>query len=337
MCRAPSVLPSCFRVSMVALAAGLAIMVHLGSGPVSAQSLYRLGPNDVLQIKVFGEADLTLETKVAGDGTINFPLLGRLEVEGKSLPELQEDLTTKLASGYLRKPRVTVAIAKHRNFYVTGEVRNPGGFPFEEGLTVQKALAIAGGMTDKAQRTDLHALRKTNGQEARLPVQMDLPLLPDDILVVPERQRIHVGGEVKAPGQFAFEPGLTVQKALSMAGGITEKGERSTAKLTRVEQGIPLTREVPMDETLQPNDFVVAPPMRKIYVNGEVKKAGDYPYERGLTVHKLITLAGGFTDRAATGKTKVLRSIHGVEESVSVNLDTVLLPEDIVVVPRSFF
>lgn len=337
MRRVPAVLPLRFRILTMTLSALLTVLVPLGQGPVSAQSVYRLGPNDILQIKVFGEADLTLETKVAGDGTINFPLLGRMEVEGKSLPELQEALTDKLASGYLRKPRVTVAIAKHRNFYVTGEVRNPGGFPFEEGLTVQKALAIAGGTTDKAQRTDLHALRKTNGQEARLAVGLDFPLWPDDILMVPERQRIHVGGEVKTPGQFAFEPGLTVQKALSMAGGITEKGERHTAKLTRVEQGVPLTREVSLDEVLQPNDFVVASPMRKIYVNGEVKKAGDYPYERGLTVHKLITLAGGFTDRAATGKTKVLRSIQGVEQSVSVSLDSVLLPEDIVVVPRSFF
>ncbi len=72
-------------------------------------------------------------------------------------------------------------------------------------------------------------------------------------------------------------------------------------------------------------------------MNGEVKKAGDYPYETGLTIHKVITMAGGFTDKAAKGRTRVLRVINGKEKSIDVELDSVLQPEDIVVVPRSFF
>jgi protein involved in polysaccharide export with SLBB domain len=74
-----------------------------------------------------------------------------------------------------------------------------------------------------------------------------------------------------------------------------------------------------------------------VYVNGEVKKAGDYPYEKGLTIHKAITMAGGFTDKAAKGRTRVLRTINGTEKTIDVALDSVILPEDIVVVPRSFF
>jgi len=77
--------------------------------------------------------------------------------------------------------------------------------------------------------------------------------------------------------------------------------------------------------------------MHKVYVNGEVKKAGDYPYEKGLTIHKIITMAGGFTDKAAVGRTKILRIVDGEEQSLRVTLDAQVLPEDIVVVPRSFF
>ena len=86
-----------------------------------------------------------------------------------------------------------------------------------------------------------------------------------------------------------------------------------------------------------PDDFIVVPQLQKVYVNGEVKHAGDYPYERGLTVHKIISMAGGFTDKAAERSTKVLRKVNGQEESIQVNLETIILPEDILVVPRSFF
>jgi protein involved in polysaccharide export with SLBB domain len=73
------------------------------------------------------------------------------------------------------------------------------------------------------------------------------------------------------------------------------------------------------------------------YVNGEVRRAGDYPYERELTLHKAITMAGGFTDKAATSRAKVIRKIEGKEQEISLDLEGIILPEDIIVVPRSFF
>ena len=85
--------------------------------------IYRLGPNDTLRIQVYGEEDLSLETRVEGDGQITYPLLGILHVGGLTIHELQQDLTTRLAAGYLSKPKVTVTVARHRNFYVGGEVR----------------------------------------------------------------------------------------------------------------------------------------------------------------------------------------------------------------------
>jgi protein involved in polysaccharide export with SLBB domain len=102
-------------------------------------------------------------------------------------------------------------------------------------------------------------------------------------------------------------------------------------------EGLTQMMDADLDADVMPNDFIVVPQMKKIYVNGEVKKAGEFPYEKGLTVHKVITMAGGFTDKAAIGRVKVLRIVQGAEQSIRVPLDAFVLPEDIVVVPRSFF
>jgi polysaccharide export outer membrane protein len=233
-----------------------------GIAPVAAES-YRLGANDIVKIQVYGEDDLNMESKIGGDGNINFPLLGVVYVKGKTLAELEEYLTARLADGYIRKPKIRVSIIKHRNFYVNGEVKTPGGYPYEDGLTVHKAI--------------------------------------------------------------------------SLAGGFTEKAEKTTIKITRVREGVAQAMEAELDATVLPDDFVVVAQTKKVYVNGEVKRAGDYPYERGLTVHKAITMAGGLTDKAAAGSIKVLRMINGKEQQIAVQLESGVQPEDIVVVPRSFF
>jgi len=245
----------------------VAMLVNGVVGALSAQPQtghqYQLGPNDVVRIQVFGEEDLTVETKVAGNGTINYPLLGSVHVAGKTVGELQEYLTTQLAKGYLRFPKVTVSMVRHRNVYVSGEVRTPGGFPYEAGLTVQKALTMAGGFTEKADKQGIKVNRLN---------------------------------------------GTTVETMLPEA-----------------------------DTLVMPDDLIVVAQAKKFYVNGEVKKPGDFPYEKELTLHKAVTMAGGFTDKAAKSSTKVLRIINGEERTVEIPLDAPVLPEDIIVVPQRFF
>ncbi|MGB5040899.1 MAG: polysaccharide biosynthesis/export family protein, partial [Nitrospira sp.] len=140
------------RIFWCWLSCALALLVAVTatateSSPV--QSGYRIGPNDVIRIQVFGEEDLTVESRVGGDGKLNYPLLGVLQVGGQTTEALQAELTKRLADGYVRMPKVSVSIVRHRNVYVTGEVKAPGGFPFEDGLTAQKAITMAGGFTEK--------------------------------------------------------------------------------------------------------------------------------------------------------------------------------------------
>ena len=375
---------------------------------------YRLGPNDIVRIQVFGEEDLSLETKVEGDGQITYPLLGILHVGGLTIHELQQKITARLAAGYLSKPKVTVTVARHRNFYVSGEVKTPGGYPYEAGLTVQKAITLAGGFTEKAETRKIAATRVVGDRADTMILGMETPILPDDILAVGPMQKFFVNGEVKTPGRYPYEPGLTVQKAISMAGGLTERADLAGIKLTRFketdvetetvapetlvlpddmlavggqdqrqkfyisgevrtpgryfyEPGLTIQKALTVaggftekadkaeikvtrlngntvesmllegDAVVMPDDLLVVVQAKKIYVNGEVKSSGAFPFEKGLTVHKAITMAGGFTDKAAKTSTKVLRKINGQEHMVDIALDAPVLPEDIIVVPQRFF
>lgn len=114
---------------------------------------YQIGPGDLLSINVFGEEDLSLkEVRVATNSTISFPLLGEVSVRNMNVKEFESELIRLLKDGYLKKPVVTVSVIEYRLFYVNGEVKKPGGYSFVDGLTVQKAVALAGGFTERASK-----------------------------------------------------------------------------------------------------------------------------------------------------------------------------------------
>ena len=120
---------------------------------------------------------------------------------------------------------------------------------------------------------------------------------------------------------FEYKEGVTVQKALTIAEGFTEKADRSEVKVTRLNGGSAQTIPVAFDTLVLPNDLIIVPQAKKIYLNGEVRRPGEYMYEKGLTVHKGIMMAGGFTEKAAESRTKLLRVINGQEETIPVKLD----------------
>ena len=154
-----------------------------GSTPNSS---YRLGANDVIKVQVYGEDALTTETRVGGDGKISVPLLGVLEVKGLTVKETAELITKRLADGFLKNPRVVIYITKYRNFFVSGEVKNPGGYPYEEGLTVLKAVTLAGGFTNRASEGRIKIKRLKGKVEETIPAKLDDLIFPDDVIVVPE-------------------------------------------------------------------------------------------------------------------------------------------------------
>ena len=107
--------------------------------------------------------------------------------------------------------------------------------------------------------------------------------------------------------------------------------------VTRLNGGSAQTVPVALDAPVLPNDLIIVPQAPRLYLNGEVRRPGDYMYEKGLTIHKAITMAGGFTEKASESRTKVLRVINGQEKTISVKLDDPVHPNDIIVVPQRFF
>ena len=150
-------------------------------------SKYRLSTGDVISITVFGEEDLKKEkVRLTDAGTISYPVLGEIQVRGKTVGEIEKLLTDGLRGRYLVNPRVAVTIDEYRPFFINGQVANNGSFPYQPGLTVRKAVSIAGGFKERASLTKIFVVR--DGDTSNTPVKVDLnaPVLPGDILTVEE-------------------------------------------------------------------------------------------------------------------------------------------------------
>ncbi|MFV0644565.1 MAG: polysaccharide biosynthesis/export family protein [Sphingomonadaceae bacterium] len=151
------------------------------------QTVYTLGSGDELKITVYGEDLLTGNYTVNGQGKIAFPLLGDVDAQGNSLPELEKSLTSLLADGFVNDPSVVVEVANFRPYYILGEVNKPGEFPFADGLTIYSAVARAGGFTYRADQKRVY-IRHKNGQEETL-YRLDgaTPIQPGDTVRIAER------------------------------------------------------------------------------------------------------------------------------------------------------
>jgi polysaccharide export outer membrane protein len=160
----------------------------LGTGwavPQELASSYLLGPGDRIQVQVFGEPDLTMEIRISGTGAIVYPLLGEIRVQGMTASALQRLITQQLRGPYLVDPLVTVTILEYRPIYMTGQVTKPGGYPFTPGLTVRKAISLAGGFAERANRDRITVVREEDEKkEQHRPIGLDDRVLPGDIITV---------------------------------------------------------------------------------------------------------------------------------------------------------
>jgi polysaccharide biosynthesis/export protein VpsN len=162
--------------------------IALAQSEVGSLSQYQLGPGDVISIDVFEENDLKLEKIHLTDaGTIFFPVLGEIRVLGLTVGALEKVITDGLRGRYLVNPRVSVNVDEYRPFFINGQVERDGAYPFQPGLTIRKAVAIAGGFTERASH-DKAFIRRDRGQENMKPLKVDLdtPVLPGDVITVEE-------------------------------------------------------------------------------------------------------------------------------------------------------
>ena len=173
--------------------AGLLLMVFstafsadlLAAEPMSI-SRYKLGAGDKIMISVYGEEGMEKELILTDAGSISYPFLGEFRARGLTLGQLEKLITEKLKDGYYIDPRVSVTMMEYRKFFVSGEVKEPGGFAFEPGLTLEKAVALAGGFTQRASKKGITVTREENGKAVERTLSLNDSVLPGDIITVSE-------------------------------------------------------------------------------------------------------------------------------------------------------
>ena len=148
---------------------------------------YKLDSGDRLRIVVFGQTDLSNTYLIDQAGYISMPLIGAIDVNGRTTAQLERAIEARLRAGYLREPRVSVEVDAYRPFFVLGEVTNSGQFPFVNGMTVQTAVAIAGGFTPRGQRNFAEVTRMMDGQLVTGTVPITYAVRPGDTIVIKER------------------------------------------------------------------------------------------------------------------------------------------------------
>ena len=147
----------------------------------------KLQPGDKIRITVYGEDKLSGDYQLDQSGQISLPLAGTITAQGLTQNELEQALTKKFRSEYLKDPKVTVTIATLQPYYIMGEVEMPGQYPYQSGLNVLTALAIAGGPTYRANRNSVEIQRHGETAMHDYPISTTVPILPGDVIRVPER------------------------------------------------------------------------------------------------------------------------------------------------------
>lgn len=238
------------------------------SGPVGA---FRLGPGDVISVQVYSRPELDTTAFVSDRGRVILPLIGEVRVSGLAPAEASEHIARAYEEGeFLVNPQVNVVVSEYRSqqISVLGEVKNPGRFPVETRLTVLDALALAGGLNELA-GNQVHVLRPTGtGASSRISVDMTavmgggrsgpmFELRAGDTVVAPKSETFYIYGEVRQPSAYRLEPGMTVIQALSVSGGLTERGSDKRVQIKRKRtDGTLDSLQAELNTPIRPDDVI---------------------------------------------------------------------------------
>jgi polysaccharide export outer membrane protein len=278
--KAVALLVASFVVS--ALQSGVA---GQAAGAQSTQPTYTVGPSDVLKITVFDEPQLSGSFRVEPDGSIVYAMIGRMHVAGRTERAIALVIEKELANGYLNKPQVAVQVEQFRSrtIFIAGEVRQPGKYPLQGDNTLLEVLALAGSITSNASN-EVVVVRPRSDEKRGMPtlpdagdaevIRVDLQdieqgrlssniaLQDGDTVFVPRAEKFYISGHVRAPGAYPYVKGMTVQQAIAVAGGLTDRGSTRRIKVRRESTpgaGDFKDVSVSMTDAIRPNDTIVIP------------------------------------------------------------------------------
>ena len=262
-------------LALLALLSGLQL-------PAAQPTDYVIGPHDVLMVTSFDQENLTGKYPVDADGTFTFPLVGRVKAGGLTLRSLEGELKTLLKDGFFNNPQLSVGVEMYRSqkIHVVGEIRNPGTYPLTGDMNLIEAIARAGSTLPSASGEAL-IVRNRAGDVAAAPqlpgnaavdvrtvdlkelqsgaLSQNVALKDGDTIFVPRAETVYVFGQVKSPGAYSIQRSTTVLQALSLAGGITDRGATGRIKIVRIENGRTVELKVKLTDVVRPGDTIMVP------------------------------------------------------------------------------
>lgn len=326
-----------------------------------------------MKIIVWGQDDLSKEYIVGEDGNVPFPLIGHVKADGLTTLELSKRLRDLLEKDYLVNPQVIVSVSDYRSkkVNVLGDAERPGVYYLSGNNTMLEILSKAGGLRPKTGKQVV--LVRTTRRDGKvsgstlLRFSMDkiqsgdltenIPVQDEDTVIVPRNQAFFVLGEVRSPGTYPIDKETSILDAVTLAGGFSDRAAPSGVKLIRrsadgkeESMALDLSGQVPRDRNIkvENGDMIIIPKGNTFFVFGEVKKPGSYQLDKDTSILEAVTIAGGFTDKAAPGRSRVIRNTPKGPETINVDLNDVIKrgqreksmairENDVIVVPESFF
>jgi len=244
---------------------------------------YVLGPKDVLAVTVWNQLDLSGKFTIEPDGTFMFPLIGKVPAAGRPLADVETELRTRLKEGYFVDPKLTIAVDTYvsQRIFVVGEVGTPGSHSLRGPTTLLEALTLAGSLTAEADR-QVTIVRGRDGKTAGRPVlpseAKDAEMIRIDVstlergdltknVIVRDGDTIFVSragvaivtGQVRNPGQVVLRGDMTVQQVVALAGGVSDRGSLSRAKIVRLINGERQELKARQSDLVKPGDTLIVP------------------------------------------------------------------------------
>jgi polysaccharide export outer membrane protein len=262
------------------------------SEPQTAQPAanYNVGPQDVLIITSYDQPELTGKFTVESDGSFTYPYIGRVNVGGMTLRNVEAELKKQLASqGFFKDAQVTVAIEQYRSqkVYIVGEVRSPGAYAMSGNMRLVEALALAGStlptasgeavvvhasneslVVEAARSVDLNDRNSDPDRLARVDLRelengdlnQNVALRNGDTVFVLRAENVYVFGQVRSPGAYPLrQKNTTVLQALSLAGGVTDRGSTGRIQIIRIVNGKKMELRAALTDFVEPRDTIVVP------------------------------------------------------------------------------
>jgi polysaccharide export outer membrane protein len=237
----------------------LGLLLWMVAGVAAAQAGDRLGVGDVVRVTVFQQPDLTLETRVADNGSISMPLVGAVKIAGMSTTAAGAQIADALKRGkYLNHPQVNVALTtlRSRQVSVLGQVARPGRYPLDEASSqLADVIAAAGGVLPTGSET---VLVTRGGKEHKVELLgKGLALQGGETVYVDRAPVFYIYGEVTRAGAYRVEPNMSVMQAIASGGGITPRGSDRRLKLRRAAaDGKWVETDVGLQERVRPDDVI---------------------------------------------------------------------------------